>query len=55
MLAWAESPPVNGWAWVTLRPTDMVVRTARSGIGNYIAPSMMRENALNLPLFIAYR
>ena len=43
--------------WATLRPSDRVVRTARSKMRDFLPPAMVRKNrfyfAPNLPLFTA--
>jgi len=31
--------------WATLRPTDRVVRTARSGMRNFLPPAMVRRSS----------
>ena len=35
--------------WATLRPSDRVVRTARSKMRDFLPPAMVRKNAFNLP------
>ena len=33
-------------AWATLRPTDRVRRTARSGMRDFLPPAMVRKNSI---------